>query len=97
MVQRLVWLAWAPDLGMACHGDSRTTLDTPLPESLPEAKKLDFTGCERLHACILRLCCELNLEGEGNGHMELTTNEQDTMRKDRKRNALAGGFQNPLF
>ena len=47
--QRLVWLAWAPDLGMARHGDSRTTLDPPLPESLPEAKKQDFAGCESLH------------------------------------------------
>ena len=34
---------------MARHGDSRTTLDTPLPESLPEAKKQDFAGCESLH------------------------------------------------
>ena len=46
---RLAWLAWSPDLGMARHGDSRTTLDTPLPESLPEAKKQDFAGCESLH------------------------------------------------
>ena len=45
----MVWLAWAPDLGMARHGDSHTTLDTPLPKSLPEAKKQDFAGCESLY------------------------------------------------
>ena len=46
--QGLAWLAGSPDLGVTRHRGIRTTLDTPLPKSLPGAKKKDFAGCEGL-------------------------------------------------